>query len=219
VASFSGGVKRIFNILKRGKSYGIDYVVVFNKKDYGNAVRYFPSFDKVMSQYRFYMLDWPKIYGNPLPIRYKNIIELAHIAAKVAERENVDLIVSPSETYSKFLLSYLTGVFSNRPWTSIFQAPIMGLYGVLNSKNALFGFKIALRHPYSSVERLWTFFSQLKISEKTLILAVSKVVQDELKMLNSRIKIHVIEPGCGVDTSDDGTGGLIERYDAIFLQG
>jgi glycosyltransferase involved in cell wall biosynthesis len=215
VSSFSGGIKRIFSILKRGKSHGINYIVVFNKKDYVNAVRFFPSFNNVMGQYRFYMLNWPKIYGNPLPIRYKNIFELATTAAKIAEKENVDLIVSPSETYSKFLLSYLTGVLSNRPWTSIFQASLIGIYFPNNLKT-LFDFNIMLRHPYSSFERLWTFFTQLKISEKTLLLTVSSVVRDELKMLNNRIKVHIIEPGCGVDICNDDRDIMVEKYDAVF---
>jgi len=216
-SSFSGGVKRTFNVLKRGKSYGIDYIVVFNRKDYQRAVKYFPSFNKVIDQYRFYMLDWPAIYGNPLLIRYKNLVKLACTIAKIAERENVDLIVSPSETYTKFLLSYLTGTFSNKPWTSIFQQPPMGIYGILNSKNVLLDFNTALRHPYWSAQRLWMLLTQLKVSENTLILTISRSIEEELKMLNSKINVYVIEPGCGVNSVDYHLETLRKKYDAIFF--
>jgi glycosyltransferase involved in cell wall biosynthesis len=191
----------------RGKSHGIDYVVVFNKNDYGNALRHFPSFNDIIQQYRFYSVNWPKIYGNPLPIRYKNIIKLAILSAKIAKNENVDLIVSPSETYSKFLLAYLTGMFSSKPWTAIFQLPMTAIYRL----------NFMLRHPYSSFEHLYMLFSQLKISEKTMILTVSRTVQDELKMLNGRIKVHVIEPGCGVRIFNDKTENPIKKYDAVFF--
>lgn len=204
VSSLSGGVKRIFNVLKRGKTHGIDYVVVFNRRNYENALRYFPFFDKIMSQYRFYMLDWPTIYGNTLPVRYKNLIKLAKITAEIAKKENVDLIVSPSETHSKFLLSYLTGLLSSKPWTVIFQStPIIGL-------------NLKFRHPYSALEQLWTFFTYLKISERTLMLAVSKSIQNDLKKINSKINIYVIEPGCGVECMPLKTCDTAEVYDAIF---
>jgi len=220
----SGGDKRTYEILKRGKSNGVNYVVVFNKRKYDSATKNFPLLDKVLHQYTLYMVDWgadplSKIPGSSL-ISDKHIINSAVIMSRIAKNEGVDLIVS-DEDYPNFLRSYFTGTISHLPWTAIFNlTPTVGYYGSITSNNSPWSLvnKMLVNIPlHSRIRLLGTLFSQLKISQKTLILTVSESVEKEVNLLNPKIKIHVIKPGCGVDIKKyKEIQSKIEKNEAIF---
>jgi hypothetical protein len=60
-SSLSGGYKRLYEILKRGKTAGVDYVIVTDSKSCENAVKIFPDFMDVIGQYTVFKRDFAKI--------------------------------------------------------------------------------------------------------------------------------------------------------------
>lgn len=47
-SSLSGGYKRLYEVLKRGKFEGIDYIIITDSKSCENAVKIFPNFMEIL---------------------------------------------------------------------------------------------------------------------------------------------------------------------------
>jgi glycosyltransferase involved in cell wall biosynthesis len=229
-AVLSGGYRRHFEVLKRGKSEGIDYIVVASLQSYKNAMKIFPDYMDTLSNYTAYVKDFKEkqssIPGLNQAFSYGNIFRSALSVSKIAVDEDADLIVGGEDPQS-LLTSYLAGKFSSKPWTAICQ-PTTDLLqpqssmGSLNAFNILkFVSKKSSTKNDSLISRIGTasqLFVQLKIAQKSLMLSVSSSVAEELHSLDPRIKFHVIEPGNGIDLEKFAAkSDPSQKYDAIFF--
>jgi len=213
-SSLSGGYKRLYEVLKRGKSTGIDYIIVTDSKSCENAVKIFPDFLGVLGQYKVFKKDF-KGNGVAFPglkqlFSYKRLLSLALFISKVAKEEDADLIISPSEGAWGVLACYFASIFSSRPWTAIFQ-PTTDLLqpshslGQLNPLNILthVNSKTSANNQslISKIGLSIDLLSLLKAAEKTIILAVSNSVVEDFGFMNLRIRFVTITPGNGIDLS------------------
>jgi glycosyltransferase involved in cell wall biosynthesis len=228
--TLSGGYRRNFEILKKGKSESIDYIIVASPQSYKNAMKIFPAYIKTLSNYTAYVKDFKEressIPGLNQVFSYGNIFRSALSVSKIAVNENADLIVGGEDPQS-LLTSYLAGKFCSKPWTAVFQPSTDLLQpsssiGSLNAFNILkFVSEKSSQKNLSLISRIGTaaqLFLLLKVAQKSLLLSVSSSVIDELHFLNPRIKFHVIEPGNGIDSEKfDAKSDGNQKYDAIFF--
>jgi glycosyltransferase involved in cell wall biosynthesis len=234
-AFISGGYYRWYKLLEYGKSEDIDYVVVTDSLSYQNYIRMFPRFKEVSRDYKTYVIDLHEIRFFPSSVSrvlkvfkpYWDAFSLAISISKVARKENVDLIVGPSEGPQRVWTSYFSGKTSNKPWTSVFQGerflfkPTPKL-GPINPINVLahvshkeFARNISLS---SKLGYAMELLGLLKIAEKSLMLTVGRSLSDELKFLNPKIEFHVIFPGNGIDLEKfNKKSKLTSLYDAVFF--
>jgi len=226
----SGGYRRNFEILKLGRSEGIDYIVLTDLQSCKNAIRMFPDYMKVLSNYRVYIKDFKEMQSS-IPVLkqaffYVSLLRSALSVSKVAVQEAADLIVG-GELLRSLLASYLAGKFCSKPWTAIFQ-PTTDLLQPSNSFTPLHIFNVLRfisQKPsaknLSLLYRVGIAFNllvQLKVAEKSLMLPVSSSVVEELNFLNPKIRFYVIEPGNGINLEKSGiTSGLKKECDAIFF--
>lgn len=234
-STISGGYRRLHAILKRGKSEGVNYVLVTDRISYRNYAKMFPDFLDICQQYKTYFIDSGKIslvsanthrFLRTAP-NNKDVLLLSSTIAKIARLEDVDLIVGPGESSRIAWMSYLSGKICKKPWTIIFTAepflfqPTHGL-GPLNPLNILKHVsqkeqtkKIPLMSKIGfSIELL----SLLKIAEKSLILTVSPSISEEIGYLNPKIQFHVIMPGNGIDLRKfDKKSSNQALYDVVFF--
>jgi glycosyltransferase involved in cell wall biosynthesis len=226
----SGGYRRDFELLKRGKSEGIDYIVVASQQSYKNAMKMFPDYMETLSNYTAYVKDFKErqssIPGLKQLLSYDNIFHSALSVSKIAVKEDADLIVS-SEDFESLFTSYLAGKFCSKPWTAVFQ-PFTDLLqpsssiGSLNFFNTV---KFVSKKPsaknlplLSRIGFVLELFTQVKIAQKSLMLSVSSSVEEELRFLSPKIKFHVIAPGNGIDLEKFATkSDVSKKYDAIFF--
>jgi glycosyltransferase involved in cell wall biosynthesis len=229
-AVLSGGYLRHFEVLKRGKSEGIDYIVVASLQSYKNAMKMFPDYMETLSNYAAYVNDFKErqssIPGLKQVFSYGNIFRSALLVSKIAVDEDADLIVGGEEPVS-LLTSYLAGKFCSKPWTAVFQ-PATDLLqpsssiGFLNAFNVLkfVNEKSSLKN-LSLISRIGTalqLFVELKVAQKSLILLVSSSVAEELHSLNPEIRFYVIKPGNGIDLEEFAAkSDVSQKYDAIFF--
>ena len=224
-SSLSGGYRRLYEILKRGKSEGIDYIIITDSKSCENAVKIFPDFMEILGQYKVFKKDF-KENGVIFPIlkqvySYKRIVDLALFISRVAKEEDADLIINPNEGTFGVLTCYLASVFCSKPWTAIFQptAYLLQPSYSLGPLNPLNVFKhvnkktsINTQSLISKVGLSIDLLSLLMISEKTVILAVSDSVVEDFGFMNPRIKFVTITPGNGIDMGKFPTE-LPENFD------
>ena len=213
-SSLSGGYKRLYEILKRGKSEGIDYIIITDSTSCENAVKIFPDFMEILGQYKVIKRDFRKMAtlspGLKQLYSYKRILSLALFISRVAKEEDADLIVSPGEGTKRVLASYLASIFCSKPWTAIFQPTTYLLQpsyslGPLNPLNILahVSSKTSANN-LSLISKIGfsvDLLSLLKAAEKTIILAVSKSVVEDFGYMNPRIKFVTITPGNGIELS------------------
>ena len=231
--TLSGGNRRVFEILRRAKSEGIDYVIVTDRQSCYNASRMLPDSLRLLSHFRTYVasFDWSsqklsRIPGLDQLLAYRDILVLSLSASKIALRENVDLIVG-FEDNKTLLTSYLTGKLSGKPWTAVFQAskPLFQPSSSIGSLNPLNILKFvgqedsAKNLPFLSKIGLSTqVLEVLRVAENSLMLSVSGTVVEELKHLNPKIRFHVIEPANGIDLEEFATNSdTKQEYDALFF--
>ena len=230
-SSLSGGYKRLYEILKRGKSAGIDYIVITDSKSYENAVNIFPDFREILGQYKVIKRDLKKEIGTIPGLKQlhivKRILKLALFISKVAKKEDADLILTPDEGIERVLASYLASRFCSKPWTAIFQ-PTEYLLQPSYSLESLNSLNI-LEHINSktSADNLSLLskiglgidlLTLLKVAEKTNILAVSNSVVEDFGYMNPRIKFVTVTPGNGIELSKFPTE-LSKKFDyhAVFF--
>jgi len=233
--SISGGYRRVYKILKNGRLEGINYVIVTDPTSYKNYVKMFPDFKEIFQQYKSYIIKPQKIrFLTPLVYRfsktatiYMSFFSLALAVSKIALEEDVDLIVGSSEGYQNVWISYLSGKICNKPWTFIFQAqrddfqPTPGLaplnlFNVLNHVSQKESTRKAAL--ISKIGFSLGLLGLLKLAEKSLILAVSSSITEEIGFLNPRIQFRVIVPGNGVDLKKfDKKLITTALYDAVFF--
>jgi len=216
--TLSGGYKRLYEILKRAKSEGINYIVVIDSKSCENALKIFPDFKEIIGKYT---VRWGDFRSSATPYSglkqlcwYKRIIKRALFISRVVKEEDADMIVAPSEGLSAVLACYLASFFCRKPWTSVFQPfaehfrPSTSL-GALNPSNILthVSSKTSTRNlPLASKVGLCIdVLSLLQTAEKTTILAVSNSVVEDFIKLNPRLKFITITPGNGIDLSKFST--------------
>lgn len=211
-SSLSGGYKRMYEILKRGKSVGIDYIIVTDSKSCENAVKIFPDFMEILRKYRVIKGNFENkdhsFPGLKQLFTYKRILSLALFVSKIAKREAADLIISPSEVVESVMVSYLASLFCSKPWTAIFQPTSdllqpyfskrsinpVNVFAHINSKTSVNNESLI-----SKIGLSIDLLSLLKIAEKTSVLAVSESVVEEFGYLNPRIEFLSINPGNGID--------------------
>jgi glycosyltransferase involved in cell wall biosynthesis len=229
-AVLSGGYRRVYEILRLGKSEGIEYIIVTDSSSCENATKIFPDYMKVLSSYKVYLKNFKEkqasLPGLKQVFIYRNIIRSALFVSRVALDENADLIIG-GEGVQSILTSYLAGRFSSKPWTAIFQ-PTTVLLQPSTSTRALNVFNVLhfvneklSRSNLSLVSRTGFAFdllTQLKVAEKSLMLSVSVSVAEELKPLNPKITFHVMEPGNGIHPTKFAQCLDVKKcYDAIFF--
>jgi glycosyltransferase involved in cell wall biosynthesis len=213
-SSLSGGYKRLYEILKRGKSEGIDYVIITDSKSCENAVKIFPDFMEILGEYKIIKRGFKKMDalfpGLNQVYSYKRILNLALFISKVAKEEDADLIISPGEGTMGVLASYLASIFCSKPWTAIFQPTVDLLQpsysiGPLNPLNILthVNSKTSANNLslISKIGLSIDLLTLLKTAERTTVLAVSPSVVKDFQFLNPRIKFITITPGNGIDLS------------------
>lgn len=231
----SGGYYRLYEILKNGKSEGINYVIVTDSLSYRNYIQMFPDFKEILKRYKTYHLDVEKIKlltprmfrGLKVATSYWDCLLLAMSISKIAREENVDLIVGPSESTQMVWTCYFSGKLSNIPWTVIFQGtndllqPTLGLSPInpINVLKHVSQKELAKEAPLlSKLGFSLELLGVLKIAEKSLILTVSHSLCKEIKFLNPKIKFHVINPGNGIDLEKLSKGSRpTPLYDAVFF--
>jgi glycosyltransferase involved in cell wall biosynthesis len=233
--AISGGYRRLYEVLKRGKHEGINFIILTDLVSYQNFIQMFPDFKNVLEQYKSYFVGPNKIKSisskSPRILKsltsYGDFFVSAVSISKIVREENAELIVSPSEGTPSVWTSYLSGEMSRTPWTALFQGetplfqPTSGL-GCINPLNVLrhvsrkeFTRKVPLLSRVGfSIELL----GLLKIAEKSLMLSVSRSLSEEISALNPRVMFHVITPGNGVDF-EKFNAKLSPNvvYDAIFF--
>ena len=236
-SSLSGGYLRLYEILKRGKAAGLDYVVVTDSDSLKNAAKIFPDFMKIIANYKVVTGRNGRIWDQVSPLKklvneYKRIFRLALIVSQTAKEEGVELIVYPSEGKWGILTSFLASLLSSVPWTAIFQPgassdqpdlfqPSYAL-APINPFNVLSHFKARSQdkrfRTISKIALCIDFLLLLKASEKTVILTVSKSVSEDIGYLAPRVKTLPITPGNGINLieySADLPKHL--KYHAIFF--
>jgi glycosyltransferase involved in cell wall biosynthesis len=226
----SGGYRRTYQILRLGKSEGIEYVIVTSLSSIRNAAQMFPDYMKVLSNYKVYIKDFEEksssIPGLKQLLIYKNILRSAFFVSKIALVEHADLIVG-NEGNDSMLTSYLAGKLSSKPWAVVFQptselfepSPSIGSLNILNILRFV-NEKLAKRK-LSLLSRIGfalSLFVQLRIAEKSLMLSVSKSVGEDLQPMDPKIIFKTIEPGNGVDLTWSSQASESKKtYDAIFF--
>jgi glycosyltransferase involved in cell wall biosynthesis len=213
-SSLSGGYKRLYEILKRGRSEGIDYIIVTDSESCENAVKIFPDFMDILGQYKVFKKDF-KENGAVFPglkqvFWCKRILSLALFISRVAKEEDADLIISPGEGTWGVLVCYLASIFCFKPWTAIFQPTTdllqpSYLLGSLNPLNVLTHVNsktsVNKQSLISKIGLGIDLLSLLKIAEKTIILTVSNSVVEDFGFMDPRIRFVTITPGNGIDMS------------------
>ncbi len=225
----SGGNRRIFELLKRGKSEGIDFIIITSLQSYKNAKKMFPDYAETLSNYMAYVKQF-KERRSPIPglnqvFIYFDMFRSALLVSKIAVDEDADLIVGGEDL--PFLTSYLAARFCSRPWTAVFQ-PGTDLLQRSSSISSLNAFNILkFVSGKRSAKRLslrarigvaLQLLVQLKIAQKSLMLSVSPSVVEELHFLNPKINFQVIQPGNGIDLEKFAAKSDSSlKYDAIFF--
>ena len=216
---------------------GINYVIVTDRASYDNYVEMFQDFPNICQQYKTYFVGFPQVCASAGQHRFgqlrmiKDCFLRSLAITKISRCEDVDLILYPSEDMRGVLTSYLSSLFSSKPWTAIFQPG-----PVLNCPN-LFKGTISLRplNPFNILAHInqeeearnyslsskiglgIEFLLLLKIAEKTVILTVSESVVEDLSYLNPRIRILPIIPGNGIDLSEFSEVPQKMSYQGIFF--
>jgi len=230
-SSLSGGYKRLYEILKRGKSYGINYIIITDSKSCENAVNIFPDFMEILDQYKVIKRDVKKDYHSILGFKQlhmiKRIINNALLISRIAKKEDANLIISPSEGNESVLTSYIASLFCSKPWTAIFQPTkrlLQPSYSLdpLNPLNILthLNCKISASN-LSLISKIGLgidLLTLLKVAEKTNILTVSNSVVEDFGYMNPRINFITITPGNGIELNKFPTE-LPKNFDyhAVFF--
>ncbi|MEM2146861.1 MAG: glycosyltransferase [Candidatus Jordarchaeaceae archaeon] len=228
--SLSGGYKRLYEVLKRGKSEGIDYIIVTDSKSCENATKIFPDFMDILRQYKLFKKDF-KDRSLTLPAlkqmsSFMRIFCLALFISRIAKQENADLIINPGEGTFGVLTCYFASVFCSKPWTAIFQptsyllqpsyslGPLNPLNVIkhVNSKTSADSLSFI-----SKIGLIIDLLSLLKISEKTVILAVSDSVVEDFGFINPRIRFVAINPGNGINLNEFNEVTANCGFHAVFF--
>jgi len=91
-----GGVRRISELLRRGRKYGIEYIILTDKNMFERAKRYFqPSYidelkDRLLIYYIDSVIDTSFLRFNIFKM-VKKTHKLAALLARIARMEDVDL--------------------------------------------------------------------------------------------------------------------------------
>ena len=214
--TLSGGYQRLYEILKRGKHEGIDYIIVIDSETCRNALKIFPDFMELLKSYKVIKLDLEsksssQFFPNKQLAMFKRIIKSAVLLSKVAREEKADLLINPEEGTERVFATYLASILCSKPWTAILQPttdllqPSLSI-GPLNALNI-----VAHINSKDSVKNLRLFSKIglgievlffLKIAERTTVLAVSTSSVEDFGAMNPRLKFVTISPGNGVNLSD-----------------
>lgn len=229
-AVLSGGNRRVYEILRNGKDEGIEYIVVTNDSSCKNAVKMFPDYSKVLSNYTVYFSNFGEKHASFPGLKqffiYRNILLSALLVSRIALDEDADLIVG-GEEFQSILTSYIAGKLSSKPWTAIFQ-PTTYFLQPSEAEGGLSIFNILRfvdeKLPEANVPKVskigfaLDILTRLKTAEKSLMLSVSASVAEELRPLNPKLKFYNIEPGNGIEQTKFARGQHSKHCcDAIFF--
>jgi len=231
----SGGYYRLYEILNNGNSEGINFIIVTDSLSYRNYIQMFPDFKEILKKHKSYVINLQnlKLFAQRVPrilkpiAAYWNSCLLAISISKIARKENVDLIVGPSEGFQMVWISYLVGKISRKPWTAIFQGerylfqptPQLGPINPINVLKHVSQKKFARGISFiSKIGFSIGLLGLLKIAEKSLMLTVGPSLREEIRFLNPKITFHVISPGNGIDLEKfSKKSKQIFVYDAVFF--
>lgn len=191
----TGGNKRTWEVMKRARAYGIDYVSVIDKSSllwYRERNILIPRFDYILS-----FAGW----ASKSRIRYLfTYVRAATQLAKIAMKERVDLIYSPSEFPNLERIAKIASFISGIPWTVLLQMiPVVGMPKDLGFSNL-----IKLR-AYTS------------LAGHAILLTPGMMVSKYMNSIDEALKIERIEPGIGIDFDKIGSiASYQERFDAIY---
>ena len=231
-AILSGGYQRLYEILKRAKSEGIDYTIVTDPQSCKNAAELFPDFVETIKKYRVFLISLFKEKAeSPYGLRqfsfWKEVLSNALSISKIAVRENSDLIVNPGEGIKEVLSCYLASILASKPWTIVFQ-PTSDWLQPSHSIGPLTPLNVLAHVSSKKSTQSFSFFPKvglsinilllLKTLEKIPVLAVSQSLVEEFGVLDPRIRFIPIVPGNGVDLSKlSGDANFDCNYDGVFF--
>jgi glycosyltransferase involved in cell wall biosynthesis len=223
---WTGSAKRTYEILKRGKEHGIDYIVAFDEKCFYPSLKRYPFYADVLKYYNVYLVDL-SCFRTHVISTYKERWKTGISLSKIAKQEKVDLILSPSEAEWMCMEAFFASVVSGVPWTAIWQGvdetlvatPNRGaitpfnVFSYINSKPSYNKSRLSEKITLS-----FNLLNQLGMAEKTLLLTVSSSVIEQVLPLNPRLKFHVIHPGIGITLKKyQNEERSPIRYQAIFF--
>ncbi len=228
-ATLTGGFRRKFEILRLAKQCQMNLVIVIDHLSYTNASKMFPDFKQTLNTYKVFLkanAPCPRAFGLNKFCSGQSIWKLALFTAKVASKENADLIVG-DETVENLLTCYIASQLSFKPWTAVFQpttdllqpSPTIGPLTPLNIMHFI-NQKQSMQHnsQFSKAKKALKLLLQLKLAQKTLMLSVSHSVQEEIRPLNPKIHFVTIRPGNGLYLENyQEPVDVLLRYDALFF--
>jgi glycosyltransferase involved in cell wall biosynthesis len=201
----AGGYRREYETLVHGAKLGIKYVVVMDYQSYKNATKIFTDFHNCIRNHKIYITrrQENRFHSTQLISTYKQALLLAIQISKIAQKEDVSLILSQNESPMSILKCYLAGKMSSKPWTVILQGfPAAGNLNYSYIDKSIWsafmhGPRIApLKRKHFSLAEL---FISLKLLGKTVTLSASKSIPEELRLFNDTLKIIELDPPCGID--------------------
>lgn len=177
----TGGTRRAYEIVRRIHNYGVEP----------------------------YVIDVKRIPSDPLT-RVGALRSLKEIISSIknvneAEKLNVDLVVSTSESPSSVILAYQIAKKLNRPWTAVMQSPV------------IFYYTPASREPII-IDPLWLpqeiYIMNLLIKNIILTVSISCVMESSI-----RVPYYIVlRPGVGIDPQKYFNINAKDKvYDAIFM--
>jgi glycosyltransferase involved in cell wall biosynthesis len=222
-----GANNRILEILKRGKNFELDYVVVFDKRAYKQAVNSFPELPGILENYSTYFMDVleekPVRYFNQI-VRFIYSYKAVRTLKEIAEKENVDLLIAPHESVYLALLLRRVSKKVNKPWTTIFNLTpgfvVFHIDHLITEKNPWIEFFNRAKSSgiIEAMRKITQFFVLLRVLRETTFLSVSPNIIIDLRTFDSQLKGHVIYPGAGVDFKKiKAAKPSMEKHDAIFF--
>jgi glycosyltransferase involved in cell wall biosynthesis len=231
LSHFSGGTRRLYNLLKIGHRYGINYIFVIGKNQLKDSLKVYPDLLEILQPHSIYLINSnvPTNMGVYGPERPHNVLQTGMFLAKIAKMEQPDIIVSPYEAPGYVLVSYIAGRFSHVPWTCVLQSvPILGLsipiLGRLNpvARNESIWHAFlkaqAVRNLKGKGIRMLEMMLTLKLLKKTLPLSVSKSISYELNLFDPKLNFLHLDPPVGVNLEKlDKIKQNEQEFDAIFF--
>jgi len=222
-----GANKRTLEILKRGKNFKLDYVVVIDKRAYKRAVDSFPELPSVLKNYSTYFMNVLEEktvrYFNRI-VRFTYSYKVVQTLKEIAEKENVDLLIAPHESLYLTLLLLKVSKKVNRPWTTMFNlTPHFGIFHInhlITEKNPWIEFFNRTKSSgiIEATLKITQFFILLRVLRETTFLSVSPNIIIDLKTFDPQLKGHVIYPGVGIDFNRiKAAKPSREKHDAIFF--
>lgn len=219
--AIGGGWYRTIELLKRGKKYGINYIVI----------------EPAHSFKKTYKLDYS---SHPINIKVTDSVQV-HLkifylflkeAKHLLKKEDVDLIYSPVEAIPTSLFPKIASINKKTPWTIMLHLlPLYGTYELAQKYIRKKTIHLKKLFDYLLIERsfdifnacyhatLWELLYFMLKNAKTL-LTVSRSVKEDLYRYSKKLgeKTLVVFPGNGIDYKTlNEIPDFNKEYDAVVV--